>query len=200
MNKSVDKKREYINSVLQRHPISSDIRFVSTISHLIQNDKNLDSVISDLNDYRKSFSSKKITNYESVEQWITDSIQSWKHSLFVTLTFNSYQGSIESSKNYECFKHRVSKDIFKNAYKRNKKLIEAFVVEEGDNEQHRRHLHSIMRVPEKMTVDSFAELIKNKWTHGYLHYYEMNGEKNRYIGYLLKDRSKPFSADVLTHF
>lgn len=45
MNKSVDKKREYINSALQRHPISSDIRFVSTISHLIQNDNNLDSVI-----------------------------------------------------------------------------------------------------------------------------------------------------------
>jgi hypothetical protein len=196
MNKSVDKKREYINSALQRHPISSDIRFVSTISHLIQNDNNLDSVISDLNDYRKSFSSKKITT----EQWIADSIQSWKHSLFVTLTFNSFQGSNESSKNYESFKHRVSKDIFKGAYRRNKKLIEAFVVEEGDNEQHRRHLHSIMRVPEQMTVDSFAELIRNKWIHGYLHYYEMSGEKNRYIGYLLKDRSKSFSADVLTHF
>ena len=196
MNKSVDKKREYINSALQRHPISSDIRFVSTISHLIQNDNNLDSVISDLNDYRKSFSSKKITT----EQWITDSIQSWEHSLFVTLTFNSYQGSNESSKNYESFKHRVSKDIFKGAYRRNKKLIEGFVVEEGDNEQHRRHLHSIMRVPEQMTVDSFAELIQDKWTHGYLHYYEMSDEKNRYIGYLLKDRSKTFSADVLTHF
>ena len=196
MNKSVDKKREYINSALQRHPISSDIRFVSTISHLIQNDNNLDSVISDLNDYRKSFSSKKITT----EQWITDSIQSWEHSLFVTLTFNSYQGSNESSKNYESFKHRVSKDIFKGAYRRNKKLIEGFVVEEGDNEQHRRHLHSIMRVPEQMTVDSFAELIQNKWTHGNLHYYEMSDEKNRYIGYLLKDRSKSFSADVLTHF
>ena len=196
MNNSVDKKREYINSALQRHPISSDIRFVSTISHLIQNDNNLDSVISDLNDYRKSFSSKKITT----EQWITDSIQSWEHSLFVTLTFNSFQGSNESSKNYESFKHRVSKDIFKGAYRRNKKLIEAFVVEEGDNEQHRRHLHSIMRVPEQMTVDSFAELIQNKWTHGYLHYYEMSDEKNRYIGYLLKDRSKTFSADVLTHF
>ena len=196
MNKSVDKKREYINSALQRHPISSDIRFVSTISHLIQNDNNLDSVISDLNDYRKSFSSKKITT----EQWITDSIQSWEHSLFVTLTFNSYQGSNESSKNYESFKHRVSKDIFKGAYRRNKKLIEAFVVEEGDNEQHRRHLHSIMRVPEQMTVDSFAELIQNKWTYGNLHYYEMSDEKNRYIGYLLKDRSKTFSADVLTHF
>lgn len=196
MIKSVDKKREYINSALQRHPISSDIRFVSTISHLIQNDNNLDSVISDLNDYRKSFSSKKITT----EQWITDSIQSWEHSLFVTLTFNSYQGSNESSKNYESFKHRVSKDIFKGAYRRNKKLIEGFVVEEGDNEQHRRHLHSIMRVPEQMTVDSFAELIQNKWTHGYLHYYEMSDEKNRYIGYLLKDRSKTFSADVLTHF
>jgi len=196
MNKSVDKKREYINSALQRHPISSDIRFVSTISHLIQNDNNLDSVISDLNDYRKSFSSKKITT----EQWITDSIQSWKHSLFVTLTFNSFQGSNESSKNYESFKHRVSKDIFKGAYKRNKKLIEAFVVEEGDNEQHRRHLHSIMRVPEQMTVDSFAELIQNKWTYGNLHYYEIGDEKNRYIGYLLKDRSKTFSSDVLTHF
>jgi hypothetical protein len=196
MIKSVDKKREYINSALQRHPISSDIRFVSTISHLIQNDNNLDSVISDLNDYRKSFSSKKITT----EQWITDSIQSWEHSLFVTLTFNSYQGSNESSKNYESFKHRVSKDIFKGAYRRNKKLIEAFVVEEGDNEQHRRHLHSIMRVPEQMTVDSFAELIQDKWTHGYLHYYEISDEKNRYIGYLLKDRSKSFSADVLTHF
>ena len=196
MIKSVDKKREYINSALQRHPISSDIRFVSTISHLIQNDNNLDSVISDLNDYRKSFSSKKITT----EQWITDSIQSWEHSLFVTLTFNSYQGSNESSKNYESFKHRVSKDIFKGAYRRNKKLIEAFVVEEGDNEQHRRHLHSIMRVPEQMTVDSFAELIQDKWTHGYLHYYAMSDEKNRYIGYLLKDRSKTFSADVLTHF
>ena len=196
MNKSVDKKREYINSALQRHPISSDIRFVSTISHLIQNDNNLDSVISDLNDYRKSFSSKKITT----EQWITDSIQSWEHSLFVTLTFNSYQGSNESSKNYESFKHRVSKDIFKGAYRRNKKLIEGFVVEEGDNEQHRRHLHSIMRVPEQMTVDSFAELIQNKWTYGNLHYYEMSDEKNRYIGYLLKDRSKTFSADVLTHF
>ena len=196
MNKSVDKKREYINSALQRHPISSDIRFVSTISHLIQNDNNLDSVISDLNDYRKSFSSKKITT----EQWITDSIQSWEHSLFVTLTFNSYQGSNESSKNYESFKHRVSKDIFKGAYRRNKKLIEAFVVEEGDNEQHRRHLHSIMRVPEQMTVDSFAELIQDKWTYGNLHYYEMSDEKNRYIGYLLKDRSKSFSADVLTHF
>ena len=196
MNKSVDKKREYINSALQRHPISSDIRFVSTISHLIQNDNNLDSVISDLNDYRKSFSSKKITT----EQWITDSIQSWEHSLFVTLTFNSFQGSNESSKNYESFKHRVSKDIFKGAYRRNKKLIEAFVVEEGDNEQHRRHLHSIMRVPEQMTVDSFAELIQNKWTYGNLHYYEMSDEKNRYIGYLLKDRSKTFSADVLTHF
>lgn len=196
MNKSVDKKREYINSALQRHPISSDIRFVSTISHLIQNDNNLDSVISDLNDYRKSFSSKKITT----EQWITDSIQSWEHSLFVTLTFNSYQGSNESSKNYESFKHRVSKDIFKGAYRRNKKLIEAFVVEEGDNEQHRRHLHSIMRVPEQMTVDSFAELIQGKWTYGNLHYYEMSDEKNRYIGYLLKDRSKTFSADVLTHF
>ena len=196
MNKSVDKKREYINSALQRHPISSDIRFVSTISHLIQNDNNLDSVISDLNDYRKSFSSKKITT----EQWITDSIQSWEHSLFVTLTFNSYQGSNESSKNYESFKHRVSKDIFKGAYRRNKKLIEGFVVEEGDNEQHRRHLHSIMRVPEQMTVDSFAELIQDKWTYGNLHYYEMSDEKNRYIGYLLKDRSKTFSADVLTHF
>ena len=196
MNKSVDKKREYINSALQRHPISSDIRFVSTISHLIQNDNNLDSVISDLNDYRKSFSSKKITT----EQWITDSIQSWEHSLFVTLTFNSYQGSNESSKNYESFKHRVSKDIFKGAYRRNKKLIEAFVVEEGDNEQHRRHLHSIMRVPEQMTVDSFTALIQNKWTYGNLHYYEMSDEKNRYIGYLLKDRSKTFSADVLTHF
>jgi hypothetical protein len=196
MIKSVDKKREYINSALQRHPISSDIRFVSTISHLIQNDNNLDSVISDLNDYRKSFSSKKITT----EQWITDSIQSWEHSLFVTLTFNSYQGSNESSKNYESFKHCVSKDIFKSAYKRNKKLIEAFVVEEGDNEQHRRHLHSIMRVPEQMTVDSFAALIQNKWTYGNLHYYEMSDEKNRYIGYLLKDRSKTFSADVLTHF
>jgi hypothetical protein len=196
MNKSVDKKREYINSALQRHPISSDIRFVSTISHLIQNDNNLDSVISDLNDYRKSFSSKKITT----EQWITDSIQFWEHSLFVTLTFNSFQGSNESSKNYESFKHRVSKDIFKGAYRRNKKLIEAFVVEEGDNEQHRRHLHSIMKVPEQMTVDSFAELIQDKWTYGNLHYYEMSDEKNRYIGYLLKDRSKTFSADVLTHF
>ena len=178
MNKSIDKKREYINSALQRHPISSDIRFVSTISHLIQNDNNLDSVISDLNDYRKSFSSKKITT----EQWITDSIQSWEHSLFVTFTFNSFQGSNESSKNYESFKHRVSKDIFKGAYRRNKKLIEAFVVEEGDNDQHRRHLHSIMRVPEQMTVDSFAELIQNKWTYGNLHYYEMSDEKNRYIG------------------
>ena len=196
MNKSVDKKREYINSALQRHPISSDIRFVSTISLLIKNDNNLDLVISDLNNYRNSFSSKKITT----EQWITDSIKSWKDSLFVTLTFNSYQGSSESLKNYECFKHRVSKDIFKNAYKRNKKLIEAFVVEEGDNEQHRRHLHSIMRVPEQMTVDSFAELIQNKWTLGYLHYYEMSDEKNRYIGYLLKDRSKVFRPDVLTHF
>ncbi len=195
-NKSVDKKREYINSALQRHPISSDIRFVSTISHLMRNSNNLDSVISDINNYRKSFSSKKITT----EQWITDSIQSWEHSLFVTLTFSSYKGSIESAKNYECFKHRVSKDIFKSAYKRNKKLIEAFVVEEGDNDQHRRHLHLIMRVPKQMTFDSFAELLQKKWTHGYLHYYEIGDEKNRYIGYLLKDRSKLFSADVLTHF
>ena len=57
-----------------------------------------------------------------------------------------------------------------------------------------------MRVPEQMTVDSFAELIQNKWTYGNLHYYEIGDEKNRYIGYLLKDRSKTFSSDVLTHF
>jgi UDP-2,3-diacylglucosamine pyrophosphatase LpxH len=196
MIQSEDYKRAYIASAIQRYPISSDIRFVSTISHLIQNDANLDSVISDINNYRQSFLSKKITT----EQWITDSVQSWDKSLFVTLTFKRLQESNEALKHYDSFKHRVSKDIFRNAYKRNTKLIESFAVEEGDNDQIRKHLHAIMKVPEQMSVEKFAELLQQKWIYGHIHYYEMYGEPSKSIGYLLKDRSKSFITDDVVHF
>ena len=196
MIRSVVDKRNYINCALQRYPISSDKKFASIVSQLISNDARLDSIISDINSYRKSFTSKKFTT----EQWITDSVQSWDKSLFVTLTFKKLQESNESLKHYDSFKHSVSKDIFKNAYKRNTKLIEAFVVEEGDNDQIRKHLHAIMKVPDQMCIETFAELLQQKWIYGHIQYYEIYGEPSKFVGYLLKDRSKSFIADDVVHF
>ena len=66
MIQSVDNKRAYIASAIQRYPISSDKKFASIVSQLISNDARLDSIISDINSYRKSFTSKKVTT----EQWI----------------------------------------------------------------------------------------------------------------------------------
>ena len=196
MIRSVVDKRNYINCALQRYPISSDKKFASLVSQLIRNDTNLDSIISDISNYRRSFSSNKITT----EQWITDSVKSWEKSLFVTLTFSCFQKSNEALKHYDSFKHSISRDIFKNAYKRNTKLIEAFVVEEGDNDQIRKHLHAIMKVPEQMSVETFAELLKEKWIYGNIQYYEIYGEPSKFVGYLLKDRSKSFIADDVVHF
>lgn len=196
MIRSVVDKRNYINCALQRYPISSDKKFASIVSQLISNDARLDSIISDINSYRKSFTSKKFTT----EQWITDSVQSWDKSLFVTLTFKKLQESNESLKHYDSFKHSVSKDIFKNAYKRNTKLIEAFVVEEGDNDQIRKHLHAIMKVPDQMSIETFAELLQQKWIYGHIQYYEIYGEPSKFVGYLLKDRSKNITAGDVVYF
>lgn len=196
MIQSVDNKRAYIASAIQRYPISSDKKFASLVSQLIRNDTNLDSIISDISNYRRSFSSNKITT----EQWITDSVKSWEKSLFVTLTFSCFQKSNEALKHYDSFKHSISRDIFKNAYKRNTKLIEAFAVEEGDNDQIRKHLHAIMKVPEQMSVETFAELLKEKWIYGHIQYYEIYGEPSKFVGYLLKDRSKSFITDDVVHF
>jgi hypothetical protein len=196
MIQSVVEKRSHIHSALQRYPISLDKKFTSIVSQLINNDSCLDSIISDINSYRQSFSSKKITT----EQWITDSVQSWGKSLFVTLTFKKLQESNESLKHYDSFKHSVSKDIFKNAYKRNTKLIEAFAVEEGDNDQIRKHLHAIMKVPEQMSIETFAELLQQKWIYGHIQYYEIYGEQSKFVGYLLKDRSKNFTTGDVVYF
>ena len=196
MIQSVVDKRNYIKSALQRYPISSDKKFASIVSQLIGNDARLDSIISDINSYRKSFTSKKFTT----EQWITDSVKSWDKSLFVTLTFRKLQESNESLKHYDSLKHSISRDIFKNAYKRNTKLIEAFFVEEGDNDQIRKHLHAIMKVPEQMSVEKFAELLQQKWIYGHIHYCEIYGEQSKFVGYLLKDRSKNITAGDMVYF
>ena len=79
-------------------------------------------------------------------------------------------------------------------------LIEAFAVEEGDNDQIRKHLHAIMKVPEQMSIETFAELLQQKWIYGHIQYYEIYGEQSKFVGYLLKDRSKSFIADDVVHF
>ena len=174
-------------------------QFVETAKLRLQSNSHLDSVLSDIACARNSFTVQKKLN----EDWIKEEIRVWKTVAYITFTFSRPENYRDrAAKKYLELVEDISEIIFKHAYRRYNKKIKHFAVIEGNNDEHRRHLHAIVEIPDKQTVDSFKALIQKRWSYGNVDCLEIGRDEadiNNCIGYLLKGRTKEFSEDLLVH-
>lgn len=189
-------KREHIKNAIQRYPLNLDTGFISTIEKLIKNDTNLDGIVADIATYRNSNKVNKIYS----KDFITDQVNSWGQAVFITFTFE-YEKSIEASNRlFHQFEQALSKAIYKNAFRRNKKRCNFFAVSEGSIETvTRQHFHSVFELPPKDSFDVFSDTVKILWRHGSVDLRLIDDNKDAVIGYLLKSKTKS-SSNLLEHF
>ena len=189
-------KREHINAAIQRYPLNLDTGFISTIGKLIKNDANLDGILADIAAYRQT---NKVSKIHS-KDFITDQVNVWGQSVFITFTFE-YEKSIEASNRlFHQFEQTLSKAIYKNAFRRNKKRCKFFAVSEGSIETvTRQHFHAVFELPPKDSFEVFSETIKILWNHGSVDLRIIDDNKDAVIGYLLKSKTKT-SSNLLEHF
>jgi hypothetical protein len=189
-------KREHINAAIQRYPINLDTAFISTVGELIKNNANLDAIIDDIAAYRRNDKVSKIYS----KDFIAEQVSSWSQAVFITFTFE-YEKSIEASNLlFHQFEQTLSKAIYKNAFRRNKKRCKFFAVSEGSFETvTRQHFHAIFELPPKDSFEVFSETIKILWKHGSVDLRIIDENKDAVITYLLKNRTKT-SLNLLEHF
>lgn len=140
--------------------------------------------------YPLSRAAQKIASENWIEERLSDG--EW---VFSTLTFKFETTEKDASKHLKTFQHRLSKKIYKNNYRRKKKLLEMFAVLEGDNIANRVHVHAAIRVA-NMTPFEFSEQISQNWLFGNVQSRTII-ENDGAVGYLLKSRSKTLNSDVL---
>jgi hypothetical protein len=131
------------------------------------------------------------------EDWIKERLTqgTW---VFATFTFKHITKNHLAHKAVETLGYRLSKSIYKNAFRRRRKKIEGIAVPEGDNISNRIHYHAILKVPDKLTPEQFEQLLRKHWVRGIMYYEKINSEiedQNKVVGYVLKRTSKEFSVD-----
>jgi hypothetical protein len=142
----------------------------------------------------------KIAQKIATENWMKERISkgTW---IFTTLTFKNDTAPNVAGNSIETLRHRLSKSIYKNAYRRRGKLLDVLPVIEGDNIANRVHVHAAFKVPDQLTSTEFAELLIDRWKNGRVEYRQIIAEDiNRTVGYLLKTRTKTYSENVLSAF
>ena len=128
----------------------------------------------------KSFSAELIKNYEN--------------PFFLTLTVNpKYEGfkaNLEANK----FIERLSKSVFKRAYKRFGKHLEVVFVAGGINED---HLHLVLDKPFWLEQLNFEQLIQECWSFGRYHIQGINKDEVELVGsYLVKNMSESNTSEI----
>ncbi len=165
MEKTNEQKRNLIEKSLNRDAIQYDYRSIEVIHSLIQNDKNLDDVLKDIDEYRNS----PIANKTALQNWSMQKIKKYRLPQRVTLTFTDYYDCPSDIAKQRCqkFIKAISKDIYKNAYRRHRKLIKNNIFLEGNVLGIRVHLEMIIETPEKLSSSNFQEMIQHYWVYGH---------------------------------
>ncbi len=165
MNKTNEQKRNLIEKALKRDAIKDDYQFIDLVHSLIRNDKNLDDVIKYISEYRNS----PIANKTALQNWSMQKIKKYRLPQRVTLTFTDYYDCPSDIAKQRCqkFIKAMSKDIYKNAYRRHRKLIKNNIFLEGNVLGIRVHLEMIIETPEKLSSSNFQEMIQHYWVYGH---------------------------------
>jgi hypothetical protein len=165
MEKTNEQKRNLIEKSLNRDAIQYDYRSIEVIHSLIQNDKNLNDVIKHIDEYRNS----PIANKTALQNWSMQKVKKYRLPQRVTLTFTDYYDCPSDIAKQRCqkFIKAMSKDIYKNAYRRHRKLIKNNIFLEGNVRGIRVHLEMIIETPEKLSSSNFQEMIQHYWVYGH---------------------------------
>jgi len=165
MERTNEQKRNLIEKALNRDAIQYDHRFIDVVHSLIRNNKNLDDVIKYISEYRNS----PIANKTALQNWSMQKIKKYRLPQRVTLTFTDYYDCPSDAAKQRCqkFIKAMSKDIYKNAYRRHRKLIKNNIFLEGNVRDIRVHLEMIIETPEKISSSDFQEMIQNYWVYGH---------------------------------
>ena len=142
----------------------------------------------------------KIAQKLATENWMKQRLLegNW---IFATLTFKYETAPNLAGNAFETLRHRLSKAIYKNAYRRRGKLLDQFSVIEGDNIANRVHIHAAFKVPDQITSTEFASQIADQWKLGGFNWRNVSADDaNETVGYLLKSRSKTYNENVLLTF
>ena len=129
------------------------------------------------NNNLKSFSAEVIKNYEN--------------PYFLTLTVNPKYDALNTNLEANKFIERLSKSIFKRAYKRFGKHLEVVFVAGGINED---HVHLVFDKPEWLSQLNLEQLIQECWSFGRYHIQAINKDEVESVGsYLVKNMNESSS-------
>ena len=122
--------------------------------------------------------------------WNLQNLKNWNKPLSVDLT-TRFSDTPESQirKEYQRFVNRLSKNVFRNSYRRFGLLInETGYLEFGVINQ-QPHIHMLVETPKKINQTRFKELIRGFWTLGSLRIRNINDDDMKY-NYNTKRRTK----------
>ena len=182
-----NRKHVFIEKALGR---SSDTEFVEMCIYFKERG-NLDMAISLIKGYASSHRAGWRNDHEFVEKTISH----WNHPIFITLTFKKDKGSFSADFAFDEFNRRLSKKIYKHAYKRKHLRLHPFVFKEGDTDSSTRiHYHTIYELPSEIALTDFKNQIKQTWTHGFVDFRDVYEEK-KLSSYVLKADTKNQAED-----
>lgn len=186
-------KHAFIENALER---LSDNEFVEMCTYYKERGK-FDMAISLISKYQGSHRAGWRNDHEFVKRIIS----SWNHPIFITLTFKKDKGSSSADFAFDEFNRRLSKKIYKHAYKRKHLRLHPLVFKEGASDSSTKiHYHVIYELPSETGLTIFKNRIKEVWKHGFVDFRDVFNEENL-SSYVLKSRTKnPSSEDRIFRF
>jgi len=182
-----EEKRHLINIALEKDHIAQNKKCCELIRSLMTSDSNLDVCIEIISDIRNSVS----TLIYETKNWVADRASQWDRSLFVTLTFRFEPNQNKVLGEFNTFKKLLSRDIYKNAFRRYGKEVEMASVIAGDSITN-PHIHCHIRIPDRLETSEFKELITKYWRSGFADIRDCDENHSQITGYLLKNDSTAF--------
>lgn len=180
----IDGKRLRIRQSLRR--IKGNQHFVSVMNHLVMNDENLDVVAEEINSYKSSDKNE----HQEHSLWLQTNLKNWNEPLALHLTTRYEMDAERLAIRYREFINRLSKRIYKMAYKRYGKTIKNKSYIEGE----RKHMHGFIETPDFISKTEMRELINKCWGNvGYAKVSPVSNydeERIAQIKYALKPKTK----------
>lgn len=184
----IGSKRLRIRKSLQH--IKGNTDFVSVMNHLAMSDKDLDAVLEDINNYH--ISDRK--EHQAHSLWLQTNLKDWNEPLALHLTTRYELDADRLAIKYEEFINRLSKRIYKMAYKRYGKRIKNKSYIEGA----RKHIHGFIETPDFLSKTEIRELINKCWGDvGYAkitRVSDYDAERIAQVEYALKPRTKTLNT------
>ena len=192
MKEEIKQKRERIARGLNREPIKSDTKFVSTMNALAGMNGNLDAIINHLNEYRSSENGCR----QAHAQWQSVRTRNWENRISVELTLRYEVRKPILEQKYQDFIIRLSKECYgKTCYRRHKKrVLNHFNIEGEIGTNNRIHIHTIIETPNHIDVEDMKDTIRSLWwKYGMTKFAAMGDtdkDKKQVAGYNTKLRTK----------